>query len=77
MDIFNQIAEATKPQKTNNIIAIGNFYDRTIVIEVTDMNPRKENVFQGKCIASDCELNEVGDFSSNWDKNNFTFYHKI
>lgn len=78
-NVFNQLANILNPNQTKmnaDIIAVGDFYGKTIVIEVTDMNPRKENVFAGRCIASDCELNPVGSTASNWDKGAFSFYTK-
>ncbi len=76
MDLFNQLADIIRPQQTSDIIAVGDFYGKIVIVSVTDMNPRKENVFAGKCISSDCELNEVGSYCTNWGKSGFTFYYK-
>lgn len=75
-NVFGQLADIIRPQQCNDIIAVGNFYGKIVIIAVTDLNPRKENVFAGKCISSDCEINSVGEYATNWSKDSFEFYYK-
>ena len=75
-NLFNRLADIIRPEQTTDIIAVGNFYGKIVIVAVTDMNPRKENVFAGKCIASDCDLNPVGEHATNWGRSSFTFYYK-
>ena len=56
------------------MVAISKFENGKIVkVEVEKVN-EKSNTFSGTCIVSNCSLNPIGQYATNWDRNNFLFF---